>query len=145
MIQTITLDQFLKGSWHLAQPRLGRHTFKARMEGRSIVVEDEDGQPVKVSYAGTTDNRTVTAHVDGLGYIGGWRYPHRRMPWSYLVDSINRGYVYRYDTLPYRPNVFYVVGHETEDPYGPYPTRGTAQAVADALTHALGRDYTVRT
>ena len=66
------------------------HTFVASLrDGRAIEVRDAGGELVPIICAGTEDNRTLCARVDGLGYIGGWRYPHRREPWSALVEAIN--------------------------------------------------------
>jgi hypothetical protein len=59
-----------------------------------IVVKDEHGEEVDVTFGATSDNRSVHAHVEGVGFIGGWQYPHKAMPWEYLVKSINRGIVY---------------------------------------------------
>jgi hypothetical protein len=71
--------------------------------GLGIVVEDAEGQPVAVKFGATEDLRTVYAQVQGVGFIGGWQYPHRAMPWSYLVDSINAGRLYtRLEDLPNR-------------------------------------------
>jgi hypothetical protein len=77
------------------------HQFRARIEAGKLVVTDQAGNPVKVACAGTTDNRTVYASVEGTGLIGGWCYPHRAMPWAYLAESINQGKVYAAtDELP---------------------------------------------
>ena len=70
-------------------------------EGGRLTVRDRAGKPVQVQCAGTVDYRTVYVRVEGVGIIGGWRYPHRRMPWAYLAESINRGRVYQStDELP---------------------------------------------
>ena len=91
------------GSWRardLLPSGRGRHQYRAKMNGRSIAVT-LDGNPVEVRYAGTTDNRTVTAYVEGVGYIGGWEYPSPRRPWSDLVIEINKGILhYQSSTLP---------------------------------------------
>ena len=91
---TITANDFLKGRAVRPHGILGRHSFKAHMEGISIVVIGQDGAPVNVEYAGTTDNRSCSACVSGVGFIGGWEYPHKAMPWKYMVESINRGVLY---------------------------------------------------
>lgn len=80
----------------------GRHQYRATLEGgRTIVVTDASGQRVKVNFAGASDNRTLYADIDGVGFIGGWQYPHKAMPWRALVDSINRGILYpSIDSLP---------------------------------------------
>lgn len=94
IIETFTAKEFLQGRKVRSRCLLGRHNFIARMEGTVIRVVDANGKPVKVNYAGTVDSRTVHARVDGVGFIGGWQYPHRAMPWKYLVKCINRGVLY---------------------------------------------------
>lgn len=78
------------------------HSYKAAwVEGRGLVVTDSAEQEVALRASGTLDNRTVMIEVEGVGYIGGWQYPHRAMPWRYLVESINRGVLYQCaDALP---------------------------------------------
>lgn len=71
-----------------------RHDLRARWTDGGIAVEDAAGQPVRVQFGGTADLRTVSAHVPGLGFIGGWRYPHKREAWKFLVDCINEGRLY---------------------------------------------------
>jgi hypothetical protein len=88
---------------HYMPPSEPRHTYRAMLVGLGIVVEDAAGQPVAVEFGATEDMRTVYAQVQGVGFIGGWQYPHRAMPWSYLVDSINAGRLYaRLEDLPNR-------------------------------------------
>ncbi len=72
----------------------GVHKFKARLVGPRIIVEDEQGRSVTVNFSATQDMRTCYAHVESVGFIGGWTYPHRKMPWTYLAESINRGVLY---------------------------------------------------
>ena len=69
------------------------HTYKAEMVDGSLIVRNAKGDKVKVTFAGTTDNRTLYAYVPE-GYIGGWQWPHVPMPFKALVDSINRGIMY---------------------------------------------------
>ncbi len=74
------------------------HKFRAEwIDGKGIVVRDENGIELgadRIRFAGTLDNRTVSAYVEGVGYIGGWQYPHKALPWKRLVDYINRGLAY---------------------------------------------------
>jgi hypothetical protein len=72
-----------------------RHKYKARMEGRAIRVTLH-GEPVDVTFGATMDHRTVTARVPGVGFIGGWTYPHRAMPWEALAESISAGILYEH-------------------------------------------------
>lgn len=90
----ISASDFLAGLIFPGRLGIGGHNLKAEQVGRGIVVKDPSGNAVKVTYAGTTDNRTLYAHVDGLGFIGGWTYPHRRQPFTCLVESINQGVLY---------------------------------------------------
>lgn len=71
------------------------HNFRARLtpEG-GLEVTDPDGARVDVRLSATSDMRSVHAFVPSVGFIGGWEYPHRKMPWSHLVDCINEGKVY---------------------------------------------------
>lgn len=71
-----------------------KHHYKAIWTDHGIKVTDPDGNEIKVQYAATSDNRTVHAFVQGVGFIGGWQYPHRRSPFRNLVDSINQGTLY---------------------------------------------------
>ena len=81
----------------------GTHTLHASLDGISVIVRDAEGNQLNVLFSATSDRRTVTAYVEGTGYIGGWRYPHRAMPLEFLVDSINLGKVYeKPDHLPNR-------------------------------------------
>jgi hypothetical protein len=91
---TITAQEFLTGRAARVRNTKTIHNFKAHLEGRGIKVVDEYGNPVEVRFAGTTDNRSCSASIDGLGLIGGWQYPHKAMPWKYMVESINRGILY---------------------------------------------------
>ena len=78
-----------------------RHRYKAHLEGRAVKVLDEHGHPVEVRFAGTSDSRTVYAFVDRVGFIGGWRYPHRAQRHQRLVEAINQGVLYeRMHDLP---------------------------------------------
>lgn len=91
---TITANDFLLGRAVRPQGVLGRHSFKATLEGRSIEVVDENGESVKVEYGATADMRSCHAYVRDVGFIGGWQYPHKAMPFTYLVDCINRHILY---------------------------------------------------
>ncbi len=108
MVQIVTvpstgLDYANLQASHYMPPPEPRHTYRAMLVGLGIVVEDAEGQPVAVEFGATEDLRTVYAQVQGVGFIGGWQYPHRAMPWSYLVDSINAGRLYtRLEDLPNR-------------------------------------------
>jgi len=78
---------------------MSKHSFRARLEGGRVLVADEHGDPVQVDFAGTSDEKTVYAHVPGVGFIGGWTVSSRRRssskrPFSDLVPSINAGRVY---------------------------------------------------
>ena len=98
---TITVDDFLKGC--RPRPKEGRthHAYRAEIVGKGVQVFDKDGNRVEVTFAGTTDNRTVYAYVKGDFYIGGWQYPHKKLPFTRLVDSINKGVGYfSMDALP---------------------------------------------
>ena len=88
---TITVNDFLKG--RQPKPRGGYtcHAYHAEIVGRGIQVFDKGGNRVEVTFAGTMDNRTLYAYVKGDLYIGGWQYPHKKLPFTRLVDSINRG------------------------------------------------------
>ena len=72
----------------------GKHKYNARLEGNSIIVEDKDGNKIDVSFAGTSDNRTVYAYVQGVGFIGGWQWPSPPLKFQSLVRFINQGIVY---------------------------------------------------
>jgi len=93
LIKTISPGQFIAGAF--AMNRLdGQHRYRAHMEGRSLIVT-LDGEPVKgIHFGATADNRSVSAYIDGEGFIGGWQYPHKAMPWSYLAECINFGILY---------------------------------------------------
>lgn len=73
---------------------IGTHNLKTELVGRGIVVKDLNGNKVEVTYGATSDRRSVHAHVVGLGFIGGWQYPHRAAPFMDLVESINQGILY---------------------------------------------------
>ena len=95
----LTAEAYLDKEQHASS----RHTLQARMDGDRVVVTDAQGQPVEALFGATNDLRTVSAYVDGIGFIGGWQYPHRSMPWAYLADSINAGLVYHTSSaLPVR-------------------------------------------
>lgn len=96
---TITADDFVKGlAIHVS--RMARHNYRARIYNeRGIVVTDAEGNEIRVSYASTSDMRTCTAHVDGVGFIGGWQYPHKAQRFQKLVASINRGILYSDSSL----------------------------------------------
>lgn len=94
-ITTTTAKAFLEGRCCRQGHGKQKHTYTAKMEGRAIHVYDQDGQPVAVSFGGTMDNRSVYCHLtNGGGFIGGWQYPHKKMPWAYLADCINKGILY---------------------------------------------------
>jgi hypothetical protein len=92
--KTISANDFLAGLIFPDRIGIDKHNLKAELVGRGIVVKDASGNVVKVIYAGSTDNRTLYARVEGLGFIGGWQYPHRRAPFTDLVESINQGVLY---------------------------------------------------
>jgi hypothetical protein len=98
-VKTITSHEFLAGV--PPRPRgTSRHAYRARLDGKSIVVELH-GKTVEVQFGATQDQRSVTAFVPGVGFIGGWQWPHRAMPWAYLVESINQGVLHHeMSTLP---------------------------------------------
>lgn len=100
----ISIQEFLSGSRYRSQEgRMPRHDYTASLEGRSVVVQDAAGNEVEVRFGGTSDNRTVYAYIDGVGFIGGWQYPYRAQPFQRLVESINRGILYRrMEDLPKR-------------------------------------------
>ncbi len=92
-VKTISASDFLHGL--AAHERaIGRHSYRAVLEQGAVKVYDQTGQPVAVTCGGTMDNRTVYVHVAGVGFIGGWQYPHKGLPWKSLVGSINRGILY---------------------------------------------------
>jgi len=93
-ITTVTAKDFIMGRMARVRNTKTRHNFKAHLEGRAIKVVDESGNEVEVRFSGTTDNRSCSASIDGLGFIGGWQYPHKAMPWKYMVESINQGVLY---------------------------------------------------
>jgi hypothetical protein len=78
------------------------HSYRASLNNRgAVVVQDAEGRPVEVQFGSTSNNQTVTAHVAGIGFIGGWTIPdgrytrrNRNRPFTDLVDSINRGIAY---------------------------------------------------
>ena len=81
-------------AWFHLHERPARHDLHAEwVEGRGCVITAPDGTEVKASFGATADARTVYAHVEGMGFIGGWTYPHRKMAFRKLVGSINRGIV----------------------------------------------------
>lgn len=90
---TITVNDFLNGSMFLRPTGTGQHNLTAKWDN-GIKVTDENGNAVNVEYGATTDNRTVTAYVREIGFIGGWQYPHKRQSFKLLIDSINQGIVY---------------------------------------------------
>jgi len=79
----------------MAHKPVGHHHFHADLVGKEIVVTDQEGHLVEVSFGGTSDRRTVYACVDGVGFIGGWSYPHRKTPFRHLVERINEGKTYQ--------------------------------------------------
>lgn len=94
MIKRMTGEDFLKGRC-VPLPEIGRHTYRAEwVLGLGMVVRDESGAPVDVTFSSTEDMRTVYAYIEGVGFIGGWQYPHKRTPFPKLVDYINRGILY---------------------------------------------------
>ena len=91
----ISTKDFVAGISFLKPRGVSTHNFRATYtKGEGIRVFDENGNLVEVEFAGTSDNRTVTDYVKGVGFIGGWQYPHRAMPWEYLAESINKGILY---------------------------------------------------
>lgn len=99
--RTISPEEFLTGSYLKKRPP-STHKFRAEYNPKEgIKVFDENGNRVDVEFSATLDNRSVAAYVKGAGFIGGWQYPHRAMPWNYLAESINRGILYHsLDQLP---------------------------------------------
>lgn len=93
-----------------------RHNLRARMDGRSIIVETPDKREVKVGFSATEDFRTCYAWVKDLGFIGGFqvlplasmRFEKRvnnKTPWMILADRINEGFLYEdMADLPGRKN-----------------------------------------
>jgi hypothetical protein len=76
-------------------PQISASPYRAKwVEGRGIVVTDAEGDEVKVTYGSTHDMRSCHAHATRVGFIGGWQYPHRAMPFKYLIDCINNGKIY---------------------------------------------------
>ena len=98
---TITANDFLKGRQPKPKGAHTYHNYRAVQIGKGIQVFDKDGNRVEVTFAGTLDNRTVYAYVKRDFYIGGWQYPHKSLPFTRLVDSINKrvGY-FSMDALP---------------------------------------------
>ncbi|MCL6557663.1 MAG: hypothetical protein K6U74_02450 [Firmicutes bacterium] len=99
--RTITPEEFLTGSYLKKRPP-STHKFRAEYTPEEgIKVFDENGNQVDVEFSATLDGRSVWARVEGVGFIGGWQYPHRAMPWKYLAESINKGILYHSsDQLP---------------------------------------------
>jgi hypothetical protein len=91
--QIITSNDFLSGNF-FKKKDIERHTLKAKWENGKIIVTDQEDNKVEVTYGATIDMRTCTAYVNGLGFIGGWQYPHKKMPFSELVNKINQGILY---------------------------------------------------
>jgi hypothetical protein len=91
---TITPKQFVDGGYLNRRKGKATHCFRAHLNGSAVEVEDEAGNAVEVHFACTVDNRTVTAHIPNVGYIGGWQYPHKAQPFRCLVESINEGVLY---------------------------------------------------
>ena len=90
----------------------GSHTLKAEwVAGTGLVVKDRQGNKLEVSYGATADLGTCYAHVQGLGFIGGWTTGRQRPPkmqFRRLVESINCGILYPdTDSLPRAP----FIGH----------------------------------
>ena len=90
----ISIKDFVAGVRPFPRGGIVGHSLKAELVGRGIVVKDSSGNVVKVTYGATLDNRHVHAHVAGLGFIGGWQYPHKAQPFKCLVDAINQGVLY---------------------------------------------------
>jgi 3-keto-L-gulonate-6-phosphate decarboxylase len=65
------------------------------IEGRGLVVIDENGAEVKVSFGATSDCCTCYAYTQD-GFIGGWQCApkSRRMTFRNLVDAINARNLY---------------------------------------------------
>lgn len=91
---TMSISDFLKGGF--PQPKTGKgiHNFKAAWSDKGITIDGHKPSDLGVTFGATSDNRTCYAHLNGLGFIGGWQYPHRKMPFKYLVESINQGILY---------------------------------------------------
>lgn len=101
IFKTITTREFLSGEhYRCGHKPPTKHKYRAHLEGNSVVVTDESGERVEVNFGATQDHRTVYCHVDGVGFIGGWTYPHKRQPFRKLVDCINRGKLYDMNDLP---------------------------------------------
>lgn len=142
--KTISPEEFLKGGIFNEVLRKETHSYRAELvDGKRIVVKDAQGNEVKVQFGGTSDNRTVYAYIEGVGFIGGWEYPHKKMPWAALVAYINMGILYRSSAmLPTQSTIFFIKSDDDPQEYGPY-TRSKAGPIAEALTKATGRTYTV--
>jgi hypothetical protein len=66
------------------------HNYKAKfIPGEGIFVGDEEGNSVKVNVFPI--EKGMTAYVEDVGYIGGWRGRHFNGNLQTLVDSINKG------------------------------------------------------
>jgi hypothetical protein len=93
---TISSKDFLAGNYGDSRPRFSKHKYRAYLQAHTgIKVEDEGGNEVTVEYASTHDMRTCYAHIPGIGFIGGWTYPHKKMPFFHLVEKINDGILYK--------------------------------------------------
>ena len=88
----------------LRPPLTRHHNYHAELvesgSRRRLVVNGIHG-PVSVTLAATTDNLSFHAHVDGVGFIGGWNAGRRKQPLKtgtalkLLARSINQEIVYR--------------------------------------------------
>jgi hypothetical protein len=92
-IRTVSSDDFLTGRCRHDVTR-GTHNYRASLEEGKIVVVDDNGNHLEVHYGASSDMRTCYASVNGVGFIGGWTYPHKKLPFRELVAYINRGVVY---------------------------------------------------
>jgi hypothetical protein len=97
---TLSLGDFIQGRG-IIEPKITIHTYRATLvpSHQAIRVTDESGSLIAVHYSATGDRRTMMAYVEDVGYIGGWQYPHRAMPFHYLIVSINRGVLYSHSHL----------------------------------------------
>lgn len=91
----ISLTTFLKGGVIRRKTGIATHDFKAEwVEGQGIRINGQVPSEIGITFAATLDNRTCYAYAAGYGFIGGWQYPHRKMPFKYLVEKINEGILY---------------------------------------------------
>jgi len=104
-VSEIRANRWCLDTWRYLDrlPPPSTHGLRATWEdGKGLTVTDAQGAVVQVTLGATLDNRTVYAHVEGLGFIGGWTYPHRAQPFKRIVESINRGRVY--EDMNHLPN-----------------------------------------